>query len=140
MVAVMRIRVLLMVTVASAAAVGLVFYYIAVYDGRGRSERIVDCVHKAGFSADVFHDDSRDPATGDPDALILWGDDEGPASAQPAETITVNARVARLQGYLAKAAVDQGSRQRLDHHIRQAQRRPTWCAHHRRSLHSTAPP
>lgn len=105
MVAVMRIRVLLMVTVPSAAAVGLVFYFIAVYDGRGRSERIVDCVHKAGLSADVFHDDGRDPATGDPDALMLWGDDEGPQVRQPAETVTVNGCVARLQGYNAKAAV-----------------------------------
>src|SRR5437867_8882433 len=105
MVAVMRTRVLLIVMAALAASVGLVVYSIAVYDSRGRSERIVHCVHKAGLSADVFHDDGRDPATGDPDALLLWGDDQGPQVRQPADTITVNGRVTRLQGYLAKAAV-----------------------------------
>jgi len=89
----MKQRVLILISLAAVSLTGLMILAVVTYDGRALATRIRDCEQRAGYTADVYHDDGRVPAD-DPDIALLFGDGDGMVQVRPpSDRITVSSRV-----------------------------------------------
>jgi hypothetical protein len=102
----MRKRILLTV-VAGAAVASLIAYSISTLDGRSRTERLVECIHDAGYHTVVFHDNGIVTIT-DADAAILVG--SSVQARPPADKVTVYRHGQRFgTGYPTAVTIPEGS-------------------------------
>jgi hypothetical protein len=102
----MRKRLLLAV-VAGAAVASLIAYSISTVDGRSRTDRLVECVKKAGYHTIVFHDDGI-VTIADADAAILVG--SSVQARPPSDKVTVYRHGQRfLTGYPRVVTIPDGS-------------------------------